>query len=210
MAQTRRFTSRWHIEVSKKQNSHGYPSERSFVVATSSTTRDNATSTPKLLQLTMDSVNNCQWVCLSMPSKTGTTSAAGGSLATIAELVELIILNLGYHNMLRVCLVFPLWCAIIHNSQKLQRILHKLPTPTSVDLNAHFESGSVESRNALVPQEVYAGQPILHLCEQLTDSFLEEVRPETSHDMLAECYKRYNTKRFWYRFSCRNIRRPDG
>jgi hypothetical protein len=117
MAQTRRFTSRWHIEVSKKQNSHGYPSERSFVVATSSTTRDNATSTPKLLQLTMDSVNNCQWVCLSIPSKTGTTSAAGGSLATIAELVELIILNLGYHNMLRVCLVSPFWCAIIHNSQ---------------------------------------------------------------------------------------------
>ncbi|KAH4593503.1 hypothetical protein HBI55_075950 [Parastagonospora nodorum] len=207
---TCRFTSRWHIEVSKKENSHEYPSEQSFIVATSSTTRDNATSTPKLLQLTIDLVHNCQWVCRSMPSKTGTTSAAGGSLATIAELVELIILNLGYHDILRVCLVSRFWCAIIRNSQKLQRVLHKLPTPTGVDLNPHFEPGSVESRNSLVPQEVHAGQPILNLCKQLTEYFLEEMRPETSHAMLAECYKRYNNKRFRYRFSCRNIRRPDG
>lgn len=131
-------------------------------------------------------------------------------MATIAELFELIVLNLEYNDIRRVCLVSLFWCAVIHTSRKLQRVLHKLLTPTSVDPNPHFESGSVECLNALIPQETYAGQPILDLCEQLMESFLEEMRPETPREMLVDYYQRFKNKLFRYRSSCRHIRRTNG
>ena len=111
----------------------------------------------------------------------------------LVELVELIALNLNYHDIVRARDVSSFWRSVISNSPKLLRSMYKSPVLNEDDdEDPHFEQGSIASKNALIQHDVDAGKPVLQEAKHATMSFLQDLRPGLTKEELGQQKHRFH------------------
>jgi len=133
---------------------------------------------------------------------------AGREVATVAELVELIILNLDYFDVLRAKGVSSFWRNVITNSPKLLRKMHKLPVliDNGVDEDPHFAKPSVAAENALIQHDVDAGKPVVQEAKNAVKVHLQGIHKDMTAEALNTHKSRLSVLSFRYRLGCRGIR----
>ncbi|KAJ4346423.1 uncharacterized protein N0V89_010352 [Didymosphaeria variabile] len=141
--------------------------------------------------------------------------SAGTTLAGIYELMELILVQLPYIDILYCSQVSETWRAFIEGSTKLQILLYKTPTPISgEEPNPHFETASLAASTAVIPRTHYQGLPalpVLQTSQQYFEKFLDRVTGQVLCVQCAdEAMEEYRNDVWWVRFSFRDVRIPNG
>ncbi|KAF2448550.1 hypothetical protein P171DRAFT_508732 [Karstenula rhodostoma CBS 690.94] len=148
----------------------------------------------------------------SQSSNADAPPSAGTNLAGIYELMELILVHLPYSSLLHCTQVSHTWRALITHSSKLQRLLHKTPTPiTPSTPNPHFEPATIEASTAVIPRGLHLGAPALATSQDHFNAFLARV---TAHPVCIACgnaaLDRYDTAKWRVRCAFQGVRVANG
>ncbi|KAH7071096.1 hypothetical protein BKA63DRAFT_568248 [Paraphoma chrysanthemicola] len=131
---------------------------------------------------------------------------AVATLAHIAELVGMIVLNLSLRNLLRAQLVSPFWRGVITGSRATLRILHKLPNPPTNEANPHFKQASAVAQTLTGKYDPLNETHVLEHCDAKTTTLVDSMHPELPRDIGKENIRLWRSQLFRCRYACRDIR----
>jgi hypothetical protein len=131
-------------------------------------------------------------------------ASAGSQLATITELVELIVLELDFFDLLHAELTTTFWRNVIRNSRRVLQKLHKVPVECEDD-DPHFQEPTVAATNALIKHDVDVGKPVIAEGKIAVKTFLEGMRPGVDDEKRKQYIRRFDLLWWRYRYGCRFI-----